>query len=104
MKPDTINTSTEKKINPEIEILSIPLEDKQLLQNWLERDIAFALAAGRITQVQNISIAEKGSRDEMYLFLEEKHGGESNFHLCAGKEWHVRIHEATPRPQTSIKK
>ena len=80
-------------IHPEIALLSIPLEAKEKLQSLLEKDIHYALATGRIFEIGGVSIAEKGTRDELHLYLNETSGGESFFHACHNKEWHIRIHQ-----------
>ena len=80
--------------HPEIEILSLKNDLKDALQLLLEKDIAYALGSGRIQKVGGISIAEKGSRDELHLYLQESKGGESSFHKCGEKEYHIRIHQA----------
>jgi hypothetical protein len=80
--------------HPEIEILTLPEEEKTKLQNHLEKDIAFALGTGRVHKLDGVSIAEKGSRDELHLYLNEKNGGESFFHTCGKKEYHLRLHQA----------
>jgi len=80
-------------LHPEISLLSIPAAEKQKMQEFLEKDIDFALASGRISAIQGVSIAEKGSRDELHLYLTEQAGGESFFHPCHQKEWHIRLHQ-----------
>jgi len=80
--------------HPEIELLNLPEEQKSLLQNSLEKDISYALASGKITKIGGVSIAEKGSRDELHLYLNEHHGGESSFHRCGNKDYHIRLHQA----------
>jgi hypothetical protein len=89
----TAENPAKPPLHPEIALLSIPPEEKKKLQALLEKDLHYALATGKLLEVGDVSIAEKNTRDELHLYLTEKSGGESFFHTCHNKEWHIRIHQ-----------